>query len=137
MRKYIALLLLLLTCFTLFAACGNDDGPLPTDAEKLITKMNNKKYSVSTTRDEDIPVYMEEYGSAEGDVLVIVHADKKRTTDTLFYLGNFFYCKDEATAIALKDIFLATEGENYINFTAEQKGCVAFFGTKQVWDSAN
>ena len=143
MKKQVSLLALLLGIMLLLSSCGG----LPTDADKLVSKMEDESYEVRQTVGEDrIAEYVEEYGLGTGDVTAIVHAEKKsKTNDVLLTMGTFLFCKDESTVTtlknaietALKEQFGFINNPAYRSFTVEQKGNIVFFGTKSVWKTAN
>ena len=143
--KKISLFALFLALVTLFTACGSSG--LPTDDNKLITKLEDKGYEVRrTVGDDRIAEYVEEYGLVMGDVTAIVHAEKKgKTNDTLLTMGTFLYCKDKAILQSLKSAIESSLQEQfgivnnpaYHNFCVKEKGLVVFFGTEKVWNTAN
>lgn len=143
--KKISLLALFLCLLTLLSACG--DSGLPTDGTKLVSKLEDCGYNVRrTVGDDRIAEYVEEYGLLVGDVLSIVHAEKKgKETDTLLTLGTFLYCKDESIVLtlkaaiedSLKEQFGSVNNPAFHDFTVEQSGLTVFFGTKKIWTAAN
>lgn len=143
--KKISLLALLLCFLTLLSSCG--DSGLPTDGTKLVGKLEDRGYEVRrTVGDDRIAEYVAEYGLVSGDVISIVHAEKKgKQNDTLLTLGTFLYCKDESLVLtlksaiedSLKEQFGAVNNPAFHDFTVEQKGLTVFFGTEKIWTDAN